>query len=110
MQVTFEVELQKLKNEVEVEKKTAESLAGKVRTVTEETRSKDEFIQKYIMGRRSTGDEKAQVEEFFRQYQLSFPMNKLKDRLVCEQLEIRRLEQLNERLVVEISGMRTRAQ
>jgi hypothetical protein len=81
MQVGFEVELQKLKNDAEAEKKTAESVSSKLRAAVEETRSKDEFIQKYIMGKRVSAEEKFQVEEFFKQYRLDFPTSKLKDKL-----------------------------
>lgn len=106
MQVGFEVELQKLRNQADNDRKLSESINGKLRAAVEESRSKDEFIQKYVMGKRLSSDEKLNVEEFFRQYQLDVPVGKLREKLSVEVQEIHRLEQAYQRLLLELSQFR----
>lgn len=88
LQVTLEIESQNMKNQLDVEKRTTESLNLKVRAMLDEVKKKDEFIQKHIVSRKATADEKSALEQFFQQYTIEFPVNGIRDRLNSELKEI----------------------
>lgn len=52
IQVGLEIEIQNLKNQIDVERKTAEALSCKFKLIVEEVKKKDQFIQKQIIGKK----------------------------------------------------------
>lgn len=48
----FEVEVQQLKNQLQIEQKKVSSLEQKIKLVIDENKKKDNFIQTYIMGKK----------------------------------------------------------
>lgn len=73
--------MQNLRNQLDAERRTCESLNSKFRFLVDEIKKKDEFIQKHIVQRRLAPEEKDQLERFFEQYRLDFPADKIKDKL-----------------------------
>lgn len=79
-QVAYEVELQNVRNELGSAQKSLESMGQKLRQSIEDNRKKDEFIQKYVVGRKP--DEKFNIQLFFKQYEILVPSEPLKGRLI----------------------------
>lgn len=109
LEVGFDVQLQKLKNDMDVQKKAGESLAQKLKLAGEEVRSKDEFIQRCIMGKRLGPDDKFRLADFFKEYQEAFPLGSFKAKLDNDAREIQRLERANVELLMELSVFKARS-
>jgi len=104
-QVNYEVELQNVRNELASVQKALDSLGQKLKQAMDDTRKKDEFIQKYVMGKKP--EEKFNIQLFFRQYEILVPQDGLKNKLVEEQRQIEKLQQLNRVLSKELLAART---
>lgn len=104
-QVNYEVELQNVRNELVSVQKALDSLGQKLKQAMDDTRKKDEFIQKYVMGKKP--EEKFNIQLFFRQYEILVPQDGLKNKLVEEQRQIEKLQQLNRVLSKELLAART---
>lgn len=100
------MELQRLKNELEVQKKAGDSSLHKLKLVIDEIKSKDEFIQRCIMGKKITSEEKFILGDFLKEYQLTFPIGGLKAKLEAESKDIQRLERCNIDLMMELSALK----
>lgn len=79
----MEIEIQNLKNQVDVERKTADSLSSKFRLIVDEVKKKDQFIQKQIIGRKLSIEDRQTLEQFFKIYELDFPINQVKSQLTA---------------------------
>jgi len=75
-----------VRNELASVQKTVDSLGQKLKQAVEDNRKKDEFLQKYVMGKRS--DDKFSIQHFFRQYEIVVPHEGLKSKLLEEQRQI----------------------
>ena len=104
-QVNYEVELQNVRNELASVQKALDSLGQKLKQAMDDTRKKDEFIQKYVMGKKP--EEKFNIQLFFRQYEILVPQDGLKNKLVEEQRQIEKLQQLNRVLSKELLAAMT---
>lgn len=82
-----------------MEKRTTDSLNLKVRYLIDEIKRKDDFIQKHIVSRKPSADEKFSLEEFFKSYSIEFPVSGIKDRINSELREIMSLEKNNRMLL-----------
>lgn len=103
-QVAFEVEIQALKNDLAQVQKVAELLDQKLKQVSEDSRKKDEFIQKYLMGKRP--EEKLNIEAFFKQYEALLPREGSKAKIEQEILKIEQLHLTNRALSQELARMK----
>lgn len=83
------MELQNARNDLNNIQKAMDSLGQKLKQAVEDNRKKDEFIHKYVMGKKP--DEKFNIQLFFRQYEILVPSEGLKSRLVEEQKQIQQL-------------------
>ena len=99
------MELQNVRNELASVQKALDSLGQKLKQAMDDTRKKDEFIQKYVMGKKP--EEKFNIQLFFRQYEILVPQDGLKNKLVEEQRQIEKLQQLNRVLSKELLAART---
>jgi hypothetical protein len=102
-QVAYEVELQNLRNELNTTQKALDSLNHKMRQVLEDSRKKDEFIQRYVMGKKLSPEEKFNTQLFFRQYEIIVPHDSLKAKINEEIRQIEHLHQLNRTLAQELA-------
>lgn len=82
----------------------AELLDQKLRQVSDDSRKKDEFIQKYLMGKRP--DEKLNIEAFFRQYEATLPREGSKAKIEQEMMKIEQLYLTNRALSQELARMK----
>ncbi len=60
-------------------------MEARLQVAVRENKSKDEFMQQYLVGRVKTGEEKEHIRKVLGSYVIDFPTNKLKDKLVEEQ-------------------------
>jgi hypothetical protein len=63
-----------------------------MKQVLEDSRKKDEFIQRYVMGKKLSPEEKFDTQLFFRQYEIIVPHDGHKAKI---NEEIRQIEQLH---------------
>lgn len=62
-----------------------------------DNKAKDKFIQQYLVGRAEPGEEKEYIQNILSKYQITFPTNKLTEKLLEEQKEIELLKKIIER-------------
>ena len=103
--MNYEVELQNVRNELASVQKSFDSLGQKLKQATDDTRNKDEFIKKYVMGKKP--EEQFNIQLFFRQYEILVPQNGLKNKLAEEQRQIEQLQSLNRILSKELLATRS---
>lgn len=77
-----------------------------MRLLNEENKRKDQFLQKYILGKNISPEFKVEVIEFFKRYQDEFSIDRLKERVYNETVIIERLMEENDILVRNICEIR----
>lgn len=68
MEVNYQVETDKIKNELDMAEKKVNLLEQKFKLVIEENKKKDTFIQTYIVGKKLMQSDKDLVTNFIKQY------------------------------------------
>lgn len=84
--------------------KLADSINSKMKQVAEDSRKKDEFIQKYVMGKKT--EEKFNPQLFFRQYEIVVPYSNLKAKVEEELRLIDQLQTNNRVLAQELAHIK----
>lgn len=102
--MAYEVELQNLRNDLNASQKAADSLNNKLKQIHEDSKKKDEFIQKYVMGKKQ--EEKFSPRLFFRQYEIMMPVAGLKGKVEEELRVIEQLQRNNRVLAEELARFR----
>lgn len=105
-QVAYEVDMQKLRNDLNAAQKLADVLGSKMKQLTDDSRKKDEFIQKYVMGKKLSAEDKFNAQLFFKQYEILVPHTNMKTKYEEELRLIDQLQQNNRVLVREIATLK----
>lgn len=80
IEVAHDIESQNLRHELGTERRLVENLTQKLKSLNEESKKKDSFIQSYLIGRKLEVNEKVQLKEFFDKYSEQFPLETYVDR------------------------------
>lgn len=57
-------------------------MEAKLQVAVRESKTKDQFIQQYLVGRVKSEEEKEHVKNVLNKYVIDFPTNNLKDKLL----------------------------
>lgn len=70
--------MQTLKNDLNTANKLSDVLGNKMKQLVEDCKKKDEFIQKYVMGKKLSQEDKFNAQLFFKQYEILVPHANMK--------------------------------
>lgn len=96
--VASQAEIQNLKHDLALERKNSESVAQKLKYLTEENKKKDAFIQNYLISKKISVEDKEQLKVFFQKYEAEFSIEKIRSNMLKEFVEIERLTKINQEL------------
>ena len=105
-EVTFEVEIQNTKSQLDAATRQNNLLEQKLQLVIEESRKKDSFIQTYIVNKKLLQSDKDIVVKFIKQYQISIGSSDIVERLSAETKEIDQITNYNRILLKEIAHLK----
>ena len=57
-------------------------MEGKLQVAISDAKMKDEFIQKHLAGKMKLGEEQEYVKKILEEYRISFPTNKVAEKLL----------------------------
>lgn len=105
-EVTFQIESQNIKNQLDAATRQGNLLEQKLQLVIEESRKKDSFIQNYIINKKLLQNDKDIVEKFIKQYQITIGSCDIVERLSAETKEIEQITNYNRILLKEIAHLK----
>jgi len=106
VEVTFQIESQNIKNQLDAATRQGNLLEQKLQLVIEESRKKDSFIQNYIINKKLLQNDKDIVEKFIKQYQITIGSSDIVERLSAETKEIEQITNYNRILLKEIAQLK----